>query len=175
MLIKIGNLEVANLLQYRKIAVVKNEIRVYLPYPSTGGSGISDGVIEGYPIHTFEKNIDANYALYNLFVTQNQGEKNMWDPGSVEPVSAIWDRLKQHFNDLNSLSWKLLNEAVITDFDLSKITITYNRALDGEFGENKIDNCKEVIDNYFLQMILGDSGFPLTFEWNAPEKMIWNA
>ena len=171
MFIKTGNLEISNLLQYRKIAVVENQIRIYLPIPSTEGGEISDRVTEGYPIHTFEKNVDAEYALYNLFVSQNAGI-NIWDPCSVEPVSAIWNKVNQYFEDRSQkdnnsrdIRWEFLRQAVISDFGLSKITIAYNRICDRQLRYN-IDDCKKKVE-VKLREILESPGISLTFEWNA--------
>ena len=106
------NVEILNLAQCIKIVVIRNEIKANTTasYPP-----------ETNLIASFENEVDAGYACFELFKALKAG-KRTWDPRTIKPLSDLWDKVEKHFYS-TEVPPDLTGDAKIIAFSLDKVTI----------------------------------------------------
>ena len=133
------NCDILNLAQCIKIVVIRKEIKA-----STAASYPQESNL----IASFETEVEAGYAHFELFKALKAG-KRTWDPRTIEPLSALWDKVEKHFYSTKVPS-DLTGDAKIIAFSLDKVTIECG----SEYHLSSIKHQKEIAKK--LRELLGD-------------------
>lgn len=142
------NYEILNLTQCIKIVVIRKEIKAYTTSSATN------------LIATFETEVDAGYAYFELFKALKAG-KRTWDPDTIKPLSALWDKVEKHFDDTGDL-YEFTGNAEISAFHLDQVTIKYDAKASDHLRQNTIAKYQKAVGKK-LRELLGDTSIEV--EW----------
>ena len=144
------NYEILNLTQCIKIVVIRKEIKAYTTSSATN------------LIATFETEVDAGYAYFELFKALKAG-KRTWDPDTIKPLSALWDKVEKHFDDTGDL-YEFTGNAEISAFHLDQVTIEYDAKASDHLRQNTIAKYQKAVAQK-LRELLGDTSIEV--EWTS--------
>ena len=145
--------EILNLAQCIKIVVIRKEIKANTTasYPP-----------ETNLIASFENEVDAGYACFELFKALKAGERT-WDPRRIKPLSDLWDKVEKHFEKTGAL-YEFTGDAKISAFRLDQVTIKYDAEASDHLRQNTIAKYQKEITKK-LRELLGDTSIDV--EWTS--------
>ncbi len=138
--------EILNLAQCLKIVVAGNEIYAY--------TAVSDSLRQRNLIARFETEVQTGYAYFELFKALKAG-KRVWDPYALKPLSALWDKIGEHFQGTD-IPNGLTDRARISAFSLDTITITYDSQINRLLDKETLAEYQKIVGKK-LQELLGDT------------------
>lgn len=140
--------EILNLAQCLKIVVIRNEIKAYTSasYPP-----------ETNLIASFETEVEAGYAYFELFKALKAGERT-WDPDTLKTLSTLWDKIEKHFEN-SEVHYRLTSGAQIIAFSLDTVTIKcdyearrLHKEIRTEFQKRVAKKLQELLDDKFIEV-----------------------